>query len=324
MADVDPKGADMCPICGSQCLEPERPQPQADASIVNCTRCGEYMISRRALVYARRNPFEPYQAAYISHFVRSRVDRDETPNLTDHELERLGEIATRPTVQEQHDRLILWLGNIQGGPGGEIKTPLGALAARLGAESDAAALFFLKELSGDLVIVDHTLGTENTKVVRLTLQGWRTFEKLSRGYSDQRTAFMAMKFGDDEIDRFVRETLVPAVKQTGYGLRRSDDDASAGLIDVRMQVQIRLARFVIADLTHQSHGAYWEAGFAQGLGKPVIYTCRADWFNADGTHFDTEHHHTIAWDPSAPHRAAESVKSTIRATLPDEAKMTDS
>ena len=30
--------------------------------------------------------------------------------------------------------------------------------------------------------------------------------------------------------------------------------------------------------THGDPGAYWEAGFAEGLGKPVIYTCEKDDF----------------------------------------------
>ena len=39
---------------------------------------------------------------------------------------------------------------------------------------------------------------------------------------------------------------------------------------------IRDAKFVIADLTHDNNGAYWEAGYAEGLGKPVIYICEKE------------------------------------------------
>jgi hypothetical protein len=40
-----------------------------------------------------------------------------------------------------------------------------------------------------------------------------------------------------------------------------------------MRAAILASRFVISDLTHDSPGAYWEAGFGEGLGLPVIYTC---------------------------------------------------
>jgi nucleoside 2-deoxyribosyltransferase len=45
-------------------------------------------------------------------------------------------------------------------------------------------------------------------------------------------------------------------------------------IDDQMRVALRTSRFVVADLTRGNRGAYWEAGFAEGLGRPVIYTCR--------------------------------------------------
>ena len=94
-----------------------------------------------------------------------------------------------------------------------------------------------------------------------------------------------------------------------------------------MRVDIRTSRFVVCDVSHGNRGAYWEAGFAEGLGKPVIYTCRAD-ILGDPVHehhpqFATAHMATVAWDPSDLAKAARELKTKVRATLPDEAKMTD-
>ena len=44
-------------------------------------------------------------------------------------------------------------------------------------------------------------------------------------------------------------------------------------------------------------GAYWEAGFGEGLGLPVIYTCEISKWAESKTHFDTNHLVTIIWDP---------------------------
>jgi nucleoside 2-deoxyribosyltransferase len=97
------------------------------------------------------------------------------------------------------------------------------------------------------------------------------------------------------------------------------------LIDDRLRVEIRQSRFLLADLTHHNKGAYWEAGFAEGLGKPVIYLCRKDVFEdkSQGTHFDTNHHLTVVWDLENLGEAAEKLKATIRATLPGEAQISD-
>ncbi len=62
----------------------------------------------------------------------------------------------------------------------------------------------------------------------------------------------------------------------------------------RILARIRESRFVIADLTHNRGGVYYEAGFAEGLGIPVIYTCDADCLDPEApkekrVHFDCQH-----------------------------------
>lgn len=107
-------------------------------------------------------------------------------------------------------------------------------------------------------------------------------------------------------------------------MKRLNENQPAGLIDDHLRVEIKRARFLIADLTHANNGAYWEAGYAEGLGKTVIYTCEQQVFDdrAQGTHFDTNHHLTVKWNPENPDMAVESLKATIRATFP-EAKQED-
>jgi hypothetical protein len=52
----------------------------------------------------------------------------------------------------------------------------------------------------------------------------------------------------------------------------------------------------------------------------AYYTCERSKFEATKTHFDTNHHLTIVWDAASPDEAAETLKATIRATLPQLAK----
>ena len=73
------------------------------------------------------------------------------------------------------------------------------------------------------------------------------------------------------------------------------DVAQAGLIDEIIRDYIRRSKFVLADLTHGNNGAYWEAGFAEGCGVPVIYICEERVFDKESTHFDTNHLTTVMW-----------------------------
>ena len=50
-------------------------------------------------------------------------------------------------------------------------------------------------------------------------------------------------------------------------------DLKRGQTSPSKAFMVRDAAFVISDLTHDNSGAYWEAGYAEGLGKPVIYIC---------------------------------------------------
>ena len=91
--------------------------------------------------------------------------------------------------------------------------------------------------------------------------------------------------------------------------------ARAGVIDNIMRTQIRDSAFVIADLTDDNLGAYWEAGYAEGLGKPVIYICEKAKFDEDSTHFDTNHCTTVFWSKDDPDQFCRELIATLRRSL---------
>ena len=151
--------------------------------------------------------------------------------------------------------------------------------------------------------------------VNLTLEGWKQYEAEKRGEFEGNYGFLAMQFDAADLESFVREVMKPAVREaTGYDLVDMRDVGKAGIIDNIMRVQIRDAKFVIADLTHDNNGAYWEAGYAEGLGKPVIYICEKEKFEReDGTHFDTNHCTTVFWSKDRDND--EGFRQELTATL---------
>ena len=158
----------------------------------------------------------------------------------------------------------------------------------------------------------------------LTIEGWRYYEKLLKGKTSGNRGFMAMQFNNDILRQTIlEENFKPAAKQAGFELATLDDDHIAGLIDNRLLVAIRASAFVVADISDNNRGVYFEAGFAMGLGKQVIFTCEHDKWEDRTVHFDIAHHYTIFWDSEKPEEAAKKLKSTIRQTLPDIAKMSD-
>ena len=155
--------------------------------------------------------------------------------------------------------------------------------------------------------------------INLSLDGWEQYEAEKRGQFGGNYGFIAMQFGDDDddLESLVRKEVKPAVKKDiGCDLVDMRDVSKAGVIDNIMRVRIRDAKFVIADLTHGNNGAYWEAGYAEGLGKPVIYICEKEKFESDdGTHFDTNHCTTVIWSKSRDRDKDKDFCQKLNATL---------
>ena len=152
--------------------------------------------------------------------------------------------------------------------------------------------------------------------VNLTLDGWEKYEEEKRGQFRGNYGFIAMQFGDSELDPFVKNVVKPAVKEgIGYDLVDMRDVAQAGVIDNILRTQIRDAAFLIVDLTHDNPGAYWEAGYAEGLGKPVIYICEKKKFDEKKTHFDTNHCTTVIWSKDDTEGFKQALTATLRRSL---------
>ena len=81
--------------------------------------------------------------------------------------------------------------------------------------------------------------------------------------------------------------IAPGIRDAGYAPFRVDDPPTNKGISDTILAQIRAAEFVVADFTGQRQSVYFEAGFARGLGREVIWCCRDD--ELKNLHFDIKH-----------------------------------
>jgi hypothetical protein len=261
------------------------------------------------------------ERALASHLIR-KLQNGKRPFLTTDFFRSLEKRAL-PTPAEASDTLLLWFAERANGNLGKYN-PLSpadqALQASIGVIG-ATDLIYVTQAIGHEGLIESTPGDANVGM-RLTPKGWLRVEELKRAHVASNYAFFARKFDNPELDRVFNECLRPAVAATGYELRPVTQ--RAGLVDAVIEDEIRRCRFLIADLSDDNAGAYWEAGLAEGLGKPVIYVCRAkNGAEEKRTHFDANHRHTVRWDLSTLDQTATKLKAVIRNTLLGDATQGD-
>lgn len=107
-----------------------------------------------------------------------------------------------------------------------------------------------------------------------------------------RDCFVAMWF-DASMEETYQVGVYTPLKSLGYNPIRIDKKEHNDRIDQQIFDEIRKSRFVVSDITGHRGGVYYEAGFASGLGLPVIQTCKESDFN--NRHFDVFTINTIVY-----------------------------
>lgn len=260
---------------------------------------------------------------------------DENIKLTEKIYDKVVKHFELPKPKEQADNLIRLLGSSIKTPEDKIKIEnYNSIVSKIGAANKKGLIYIIENLLDNNLVdceplknarVDFSRDryTLDGRHIGLTFKGWEEYEKIKRGEVNTQTAFMAMEFDNDELDDVYFNHLKPCVEETGFELIILKEKPKAGLIDDRLRTEIRNAEFLLVNLTNDNSGAYWEGGFGEALGKPVIYLCESEYFDKYKTHFDTNHHFTVVYDIDNMNEARKELKATIRATLPHMAKMKD-
>lgn len=317
-----------CHVCGS-----EAELGNIGVEVILCPRCGPWVPMNLAagvpLELRLVSPREAVRRSNLSRRIRRSQSEGKAAYGLDYGTLDVMSLDERlPGPREQIDELLLWVGVRQASFTEEVVMPMPEVSAWLGMPIDAhpptvqPLLWLLTRQQTKHYLDTSGLG-QRESVVSLTFAGWDRLRELQTQAVESRTAFMALQFGDTDLDNMINAAFKPAAMRAGFELRLLTDGQPAGLIDDQIRVALRRARFVVADLTHHNRGAYWEAGFAEGLGRPVIYTCRRETWDAGGVHFDTSHLNTVIWEVGGEQDAANRLAATIRATLPEEARLTD-
>lgn len=282
-----------CPICGEKVATQKDSADYGDKKSFDCKKCGEFEISNSAISILETKDI----GSTLSAWIRERnILKIETPTIKSSFLNDV--IKTLPNYSpiEKLNKLLKSLELLTKYPGQLVRIDAITSAPLAWASNDDELTYYVTSLAErGLIDIAPRRGISDTSLfmVKITANGWEYIQNNKNNQDGKTQAFVAMSFNPD-LKPAYENAIHPAILATGYRPYRVDSVPHIDRIDVKIISEIRNSKFMIADVTEQKAGVYYEAGFAHGLGIPVIWSVRKD--HLEKVHFDTRQYNHIVWE----------------------------
>jgi len=255
--------------------------------LYECPRCGTYTITEKAEHLARNEASNTKLSAWIRDF----KERGETPPLlTEDNIERIISSLPNYDVLEKQLKLLQNLDRKSKFPGDRLLLIPSNDIPLSWAENEDEFMYHINSLGErNLIETEHMTGGSYAII---TPEGWEYLDKHQSDIEERTQVFVAMSF-NPELKSIWEDAIKTAIKEAGYNPYRVDVEPHNQRIDAKIMAEIKNSRFIVADFTENKHGVYFEAGYALGLGIPVIWCVRKE--DLEKLHFDTRQYGHIDW-----------------------------
>lgn len=322
-----------CPVCGRF----ELPFPTEDCTI-NRNHLAAYLV-----YHCYRNCITIIKSEFKSEYRYNTVRDKEWCDKYRKEFEQGNRVYGHPvhmdesivenwypkTFSERVDNILLYIAHHTEHIGQQLQLSVNQLLSVLFVDKQALDKSFFSETMGQWIerSSDELIPEANymlrflkkknyietdefkelkTHYVVLTPEGYARVDELQKYSANGRNVLVAMSFNGTKK---LREAIRKGIADAGYNAIFIDEVQHNDFITPELLKYIKDSKFVVADLTHQNNGAYFEEGYAMGLGKPVIQLCKKD----VKLHFDIAQKNTIIWETEEdiPQKLYNRIKATI-------------
>lgn len=259
---------------------------------IKCQRCGTYQISFTAKAVAEHG-----EADYrLSAWLRSHSDSSDAPKLDSDSLIQIPQSLPAYGVAAKQLFLMRALEERTEFAGKKVHIVQDFDFPLAWCSSIEEMNYIIRALNGrDLIALDKVADPKDSFSLDITItpRGWDYLDSADKVSPIKDQAFVAMAFAPSLRPAWevgIREALTRA----GYKAYRVDADEHLERIDAKLITEIKNSRFLVADVTLQRPGVYFEAGFALGLGLPVVWSVRKD--DLPNVHFDTRQYNHVVWE----------------------------
>jgi hypothetical protein len=290
-----------CPLCEDPAGFSPIPMLPARAK---CSRCGEFLVHP----FLFENTIDVGLRPYLSMATRQASDEGRCLQIDGNNLQELADSQREIRVTEKIERMLGRIARKAGTPGAPVIVSHREDCFLYSTKSPDELLTYLNHIRERGWVKANM--TSEASHCWLTVDGWMHVEPAPTSGGIPGRCFVAMSF-DPSLDEAYRFGIGPGIHDCGFDpVCMKDIVTNEGITD-RILAEIRLAQFLVADFTGQRHGVYFEAGFAKGLGREVIWTCRED--DKERLHFDTKHLGHVLW--TDPQDLRTKLAASIRANI---------
>ena len=277
-----------CIFCGRDITD--FTSSEREISIYRCEICGDVRITpeARSSINSQYSNIKYLFSGYIRYRTEYKLGPIE---ILSNNIEYIINSSNIPSnIPEKLDRILLYL---------ELKTEFAGQSVKINYNTDYPIAFARNFDEFNFLILQlKALGfieNESTTSFVITLNGWTRLYELKQYKIDSNKAFIAMWFSEEMIKPF-NNGFNQAISDCGYQPIKIDLLEHNDKICDAIIAEIKMSRFMVADFTNHRQNVYFEAGFAMGIGIPVIYTCHNDFMSNEQVHFDTRQYNHIIWN----------------------------
>ncbi len=268
----------------------------------NCPDCGHYKVAHE--VKGRLQNYDRDIKIKLRGWIREKNRASMTPIIDNYRITWIYD-QQLPSVSKRADCFLLEALHGEDRLGAAFMTHGGRFKAATYSYKDEDIRYLRNMLEEQKF-----LEMDGRGECRMLPAGYVAAEKLIKNPTNSKNAFVAMSF-DKDMDLAFKKGFQPGIENASYEAIRIDQVEHNNKIDDEIIVKINSSLFVVADFTGHKGGVYFEAGYAMGMGLPIIWTCRKD--HMKGLHFDVRQYNCIVWEDHD--KLANDLKLRIQATV---------
>ena len=295
-----------CPLCNFQCkIDCNNPSDLNKWFTINCSICGIYKLEDGAISILNKRKDYLYIISgvtrkYFEHSTFLIISKSILSDDSKFQAEFLSK--TPKSVSEKASLLLQYIARKSKHPGDEIIVNSLIDYPICFCKNHQELTFYIKHLI-QIEFISQKSETNANYHLFITASGWQEIDNLTKRNHESKQAFIAMWF-DESMDEIFTNGILSLEEETGFKMLRIDQKHFNDKICDHIIAEIKQSRFMIADCTKTSPAVFFEAGYAMGMGLPVIFTCK------EGTNikecFDTDHYNHIVW------KDAEDLKNKLK------------